>query len=142
MTTVPELDQFPSRISEKLSYRDTDPLGHVNHVVFVSMLETGRIAVFFENDKSLLSKGCGLVVVSLSVNFLAEARWPGQVEIGTRITKIGRSSVTVEQGIFQNGRCCTTGITVIAQMNMTTRRSQALEESTVDYLESLMANSN
>lgn len=136
-----ELEQFPSRTYEKLRYRDTDHNGHVNNAVFATMLETGRVEIFFADGakgNGLPSEGCTLVVVSLSINFLAEVLWPGDVEIGTRILKIGRSSVTIENGIFQNGRCCATGITVVAQMNLTTKRSQALDEISVEYLKGFM----
>jgi len=129
-----ELDQFPSRARVELQQRDTDHLGHVNHAVFISLLETGRIEIFIKKAVSLPSEGCGLVLVSININFLAEVFWPGSVEIGTRLAKIGRSSITVEQAIFQNGRCCATGITVTAQMNTTTRRAQALDEIAVEHL--------
>ena len=145
MAAVFELEQFPSRTYEKLRYRDTDHNGHVNNAVFATMLETGRVEIFFEKeakDRGLPSEGCTLVVVSLSINFLAELLWPGNVEVGTRITKIGRSSVTVENGLFQNGRCCATGITVVAQMNLTTKRSQALDENSVEYLKGFMGSSD
>ena len=142
MDAALELDQFPSRTRVELHQRDTDHLGHVSHPVFVSLLETGRIEIFLGKDNGMPSEGCGLVLVSLSINFLAEVLWPGSVEIGTRITKIGRSSVTTEQAIFQNGRCCATGITVAAQMNMTTRRSQALDEIAVEHLKGFMVDSD
>lgn len=144
MAAVFELEQFPSRTYEKLRYRDTDHNGHVNNAVFSTMLEAGRVDIFFAEDakrKGLPSEGCTLVVVSLSINFLAELLWPGTVEIGTRITKIGRSSVTIENGLFQNARCCATGITVVAQVNLTTKRSQALDEISVEYLKGFMGNS-
>ena len=142
MASAFELDQDPSRTSVELQYRDTDHLGHVSHPVFVSLLETGRVEIFLEKAKGLPSEGCGLVLVSMSINFIAEVLWPGNVEIGTRIAKVGRSSATVEQAIFQNGRCCATGITVTAQMNMTTRRAQPLDEISVEYLKGFIVNSD
>jgi acyl-CoA thioester hydrolase len=136
-----ELDQFPSRTEVVLQERDTDHLGHVNHNVFVNLLETGRIEIFLAEGNGLPSAGCGLVLVSIHIDFLAEVFWPGTVEIGTRITRVGRSSVTTEQGIFQNGKCCATGVTVAAQMNMTSRRAEPMDEAAIAYLKRFVVES-
>ncbi len=33
--------------------------------------------------------------------FRREVHWPGEVHVGTRVKRIGRSSLTLEQGLFQ-----------------------------------------
>ena len=75
---------------------------------------------------------------ALNLDFLAEINWPGRVDIGTRLDAIGRSSLTVGQAVFQNGRCVAAGRTVIVQMNETTRRSRPLSAATVERLRALM----
>jgi hypothetical protein len=47
---------------------------------------------------------------------------------------IGRSSVTLEQGLFQNGRFAAMGETVIVLMDETTRRSRSLAPTAIDRL--------
>ncbi|MBN2045673.1 MAG: acyl-CoA thioesterase [Anaerolineales bacterium] len=138
METTPTLDQFPLKTYEKLRYADTDRQGHVNNAVFATMLETGRVEALYNPEKALASEGCSFVIVNLTLDFLAEISWPGRVEIGTRVAKIGRSSVTFEQGLFQEGRCVATGKTVIVQMNGETKKSQPLNEDAAAFLEGLM----
>ncbi|MGZ3238089.1 MAG: acyl-CoA thioesterase [Burkholderiaceae bacterium] len=139
MDTPPELDQFPLKTYEKLRYSDTDRQGHVNNAVFATMLETGRVELFYNRNKPLASTDCAFVVASITLNFLSEINWPGRVDIGTKVASVGRSSVTVEQALFQDGRCVATGQSVVVQMNETTRRSQPLDEAASTYLSSLMS---
>lgn len=137
--TAPDpLDAYPLRAFEKLRYADTDRQGHVNNAVFATMLETGRVELLYAPDEPLADAGCAFVVASLHLDFLGEITWPGRVEIGTRIARIGTSSFTVDQGLFQHERCVATAQTVIVQMNEETRRAQALHAKLVARLTGLM----
>jgi acyl-CoA thioester hydrolase len=138
MEAPPELAQFPLKTYEKLRYSDTDRQGHINNAVFATMLETGRVELFYDQKKPLASTNCAFVVASLTLNFRSEINWPGRVDIGTKVASVGRSSVTVEQALFQDGHSVATGQTVVVQMNETTRRSQPLDETAIAYLSSLM----
>ena len=72
--------------------------------------------------------------MKLNLDLLAEINWPGRVEIGTAVTKIGNSSVNFYQGLFQNGRCVATAETVIVQMNEQTRKSHPLTDKAKAFL--------
>ena len=72
-----------------------------------------------------------------SEEVFAELTWPGRVDIGTAVADMGRSSFTLEQGLFQNGQCVATAQTTIVQMNESTRRSHPLSAATVQRLSSL-----
>ena len=132
-----DLDQYPVKTYEKLRYADTDRQGHVNNAVFSTMLETGRVEILYDPKEPLASTGCAFVIVNQSLNFQAEMTWPGRVDIGTRVLKIGRSSITLEQALFQGGRRSATAKTVIVQMNETTRRSEPLNRAASDRLRNL-----
>jgi acyl-CoA thioester hydrolase len=123
---------------EKLRYADTDRQGHVNNAVFATMLETGRVELLYDPDAPLHSEGCAFVIASLHLDFLTEITWPGNVDIGSRVATVGRSSVTIEQGLFQDGLCAATAYTVVVQVNERTRRSQPLSDSTVQRFSELM----
>jgi acyl-CoA thioester hydrolase len=41
----------------------------------------------------------------MTVSFLAESHWPGQVELGTGVVRIGSSSITVGAAAFKDGVC-------------------------------------
>lgn len=138
MSTTPSLADYPLQTYEKLRYADTDRQGHVNNATFSTMLETGRVELLYAPDEPLHEIGCAFVIASLHLDFRGEIVWPGQVDIGTRVAAIGKSSLTLEQGLFQEGRCVATAQTVIVQMNETSRRSQPLNEAAVRQLTKLM----
>ena len=132
-----KLDQFPVKTYEKLRYGDTDRQGHVNNAVFATMLETGRVEILYDPDAPLASPNCTFVIVNLNLDFLSEINWPGRVDIGTRVAKVGRSSITFEQALFQNGRITATAKTVVVQMNETTRQSDPLNDAAIERLDHL-----
>jgi acyl-CoA thioester hydrolase len=61
-------------------------------------------------------------------------RWPGEVAIGTAVTRLGRSSMTLGQGIFVDGACVATAHTVIVLMNEETRKSRPFPDETREAL--------
>jgi len=120
------LDKFPLKTFDKLRYADTDRQGHVNNAAFATFLETGRVEVLYNPEFDLLAEGASFVIASLKLDFLNEIRWPGQVEIGTGLSKIGNSSIKMYQQLFQNGQCVATAETVIVQVDNHTGRSAPL----------------
>ena len=135
---IHSLSDYPLRSFEKLRYADTDRQGHVNNAVFSTMLETGRAEFLLAPEQPFHEAGCAFVIARLQVDYLGEITWPGRVEIGTRIQSIGKSSMTLDQGLFQDGRPVAIAQTVIVQMNENTRRSQALSEDAVQRLKKLI----
>ncbi len=139
MTDDIRLDDFPLRTSDKLRYADTDRQGHVNNAVFATFMETGRVAFLHDPQAPLAEPGSAFVIARLTIDFRAEIVWPGEVEIGTRVAAVGRSSLTLEQGVFQNGRCAARAESVIVLMDEATRRSRPLSPAARDRLTLLMA---
>lgn len=129
MTDHPALDDFPARSHDKLRYGDTDRQGHVNNSVFATLLETGRVEVLRDPTAQLTEDGREWVIARLTLDFLGEIHWPGQVDVGTRVQRIGRTSVGMEQALFQDGRIVARAETVIVQMDDQTRRPAPLSQT-------------
>jgi acyl-CoA thioester hydrolase len=123
-----QLNDFPQITFDKLRYGDTDRQGHINNAVFATFLETGRVDLLYHADYPLISEGRSFVIVSLKLDFLQEINWPGQVDIGTGILKIGNSSITFFQKLFQKGVCVANAETVIVQVDNSTKRSAPLTD--------------
>jgi len=130
----PSLDDFPFRTFDKLRYADTDRQGHVNNAAFSTFLETGRVEFLYHPDRPLAADGASFVIARLTLEFAAEIRWPGQVDIGTAVTRVGNSSLGLYQGLFQNGRCVALADTVIVQMDEQSRASSALSATAREFL--------
>jgi acyl-CoA thioester hydrolase len=105
MADQPKLEDFPLRSFDKLRYGDTDRQGHVNNAVFGTFLETGRCELLeLGFGDSWREADSSIVIARLELDFLAEVLWPGRVEIGTAVIKLGNSSIRLEQALFQGER--------------------------------------
>lgn len=122
------LKEFPLISTDKLRYGDTDRQGHVNNAVFMTFLETGRVEVLHRPSSPIYDDNAEFVLVNVNLNLQGEIRWPGEVQIGTAVSKIGNTSITLYQQVFQNEICVASAESVVVQMNTTTRKSQALSE--------------
>lgn len=104
---------------DTVRFSDIDRYGHINNVAVATYCETGRVE-FAEKlwPGSTAGEGAGWVIVKLTVTFLAQAHYPGQVEIGTRVEKVGRTSCVLGQGLFKNGTCFATAEAVLVWLDL------------------------
>jgi YbgC/YbaW family acyl-CoA thioester hydrolase len=137
MTPQARLEDFPLRSFDKLRYGDTDRQGHVNNAVFATLLETGRVEMAYHGEATLMDEGCAFVIARLELDYIGEIFWPGRVEIGTRVKSIGRSSMRLEQALFQGDRMVAWAESVIVQVSQTTRKPQPLSEGATERLKRL-----
>lgn len=122
------LEDFAGQAYDKLRYGDTDRQGHVNNAVFATFMETGRVELIYNPQDPLLDEGFSFVLAKLDIDYIAEVLWPGTVEIGTRVVRVGRSSVTMHQAVFQGGKLCASAETVVVHFDQTTRKSHAFSQ--------------
>jgi acyl-CoA thioester hydrolase len=122
---------------DKLRYADTDRQGHVNNAKFATFLETGRVSFLYDPTAPLAPPGCEFVIARLAIDFRAELRWPGMVDIGSVILAIGRSSLTIGQGLFVGERCAASAETVVVLTDTMTRRSTPMPDALRARLASL-----
>jgi len=134
-TKTMKLSDFPLQTYDKIRYADTDRQGHVNNAVFSQCFETGRVELLYDPARPLHDVGCTFVIASSKVEYLKEIVWPGTVEIGTAVTRIGTSSITLSQALFQNGLMVATGETIIVQVDPGTARSHPLSAVSRDVFE-------
>jgi len=128
MPTTLRLEDYPLRSHDKLRYGDTDRQGHVNNAVFSTFLETGRVEMIYDGKTSLADQGCSFVIARLELDFITELLWPGRIDIGSGVIAVGRSSLRLEQALFQGERLVAVGQTVMVQVSDATRRSQPFSE--------------
>jgi acyl-CoA thioester hydrolase len=104
---------------DTVRFSDVDRYRHINNVAIVTYCETGRVE-FAEKlwPGSTAGEGAGWVIVKLAVTFLAQAHYPGIVEIGTRVERLGRTSCTLVQGLFKDGVCFATSEAVLVWIDL------------------------
>ena len=132
------LEAYPSRTSADIRYSDLDRQGHVNNAVFATFSEVGRVAFMYDPTRPLASEGRSFVIARLQIDFRAELFWPGHVDIGTGVLRVGRSSFTLAQGIFSKGQLAATTEATIVMVDKETRRSTPVPPATVEILQGMM----
>jgi acyl-CoA thioester hydrolase len=132
-----KLNDYPTQTIDTLRYCDTDRQGHVNNAVFSELCECGRVDFLYPETQPLAPTGCSFVIAKLTINFLRELNWPGSATIGTGVAKVGRSSITLVQGIFKDDQCVATAESVIVLMDQSTRKSATLPDSIREALRTL-----
>jgi acyl-CoA thioester hydrolase len=135
MSTAPDIDQASDQaidLSDRQSYAhwtadvvrfaDLDPLAHVNNVAFSTYFESGRVRFFRDADSAVNSPDYAWMAVRLCIDFKAQIGYPGTVDIGTRILRIGRSSITLGAGLFANDGCVANAECVMVLVDAQTNR--------------------
>jgi acyl-CoA thioester hydrolase len=120
MTATPDLTD-PSLYShwadDVVRFCDTDQAGHVNNVAIAAYVETGRL--MFDREvieaaaAGLEGEGSHAILANLTLNYLAESFWPGKVKVGSRLIRIGNSSLTTAHGVFRENGCIATATCVL-----------------------------
>lgn len=95
--TPAELSVFPVVISLPVQWGDQDLFGHVNNTVYFRWFESARIAYL---DRARLSdlmsrERIGPILAAIGCNYRRQLTFPDTVDVGSRITRIGRTSLTM-----------------------------------------------
>ena len=84
---------------------DMDAFGHVNNARFIRWFESARIAHFQRvGIKTAQAVGVGPILAHVSCDYLAPVDFPGEVLVGVRATRIGKTSLTHEYVVTLSGR--------------------------------------
>lgn len=132
-------DAFAVWTTDTVRYGDLDPNLHVNNGAINQFFEDGRVS--FRQQRLSSTDGdklTGFAVVKFSVSYRAPAHYPGEVEIGTIVSRVGGSSYGLGQGVFQNGVCVATAEVVTVHFDPQTSSSKPLPDDIRAALESAM----
>jgi acyl-CoA thioester hydrolase len=128
---TPCLDDFPYRLSDNVRFADLDPNQHVNNAVYATYFETGRVSLVKDPTHRLLPAGLNWVLVRLDIHFRAELHWPGTIELGLGVARLGRTSVHFDQVVFSNGRCMASARSITVMVDAVSRKPTPLPEETI-----------
>jgi acyl-CoA thioester hydrolase len=132
-------NSFATWTNVSVRYGDLDPNNHVNNGAINQYFEDGRVGFRLQRLTEVAGDTLsGFAVVKFTANYLAPAHYPGDVEIGTVVTRIGGSSYELGQGVFQNGKCVATAEIVTVQFDAKTSKSVPLSAPFRNLLEAAM----
>lgn len=106
-----------------IRFSDQDSLGHVNNVAVAAFVEAGRtrlIHQFLLRDKY---PHINYALVHVEIDYKGEFYYPGMVDVGGRIQRIGTKSFTTAYGLFLEDRCVATAGSVNCFFDLEKRES-------------------
>ena len=131
-------ETYSSWISVSSRYSDLDPNEHVNNGAINSFFEEGRVNLRAERmavlDKNILS---GFALVRFTVEYLREIKYPGLIEVGTMVKKVGNTSYTLGQALFRGTDCFSVAEAVTVFLNPNSKRPEPIDEHLREILKSL-----
>jgi acyl-CoA thioester hydrolase len=130
---------FPFWSRDRIRFADLDLNGHVNNISFAVYIETGRVH-FRESltERSKPGHKIDFVVLKVTITYLRQGYYPGKVDIGTRVLKLGKSSCTLGHGIFCDGVCIGTGETIWVYTDTEKGKSQPMPDNMRELLSPYM----
>lgn len=81
-------------------FRDCDAMGHVNNAVYFTFLEQCRIHWY---QHMVMPAGVSTMVVHAECDYRAPLFMQDEIEIRARLTKVGRTSMTMDYDIVRVG---------------------------------------
>lgn len=104
-----DIANYPLRYTSRVLFADMDGFRHLNNVAIARLFEEGRAAGIIEafGLDSLLNppEGRMMLLASNVIDYIAQAYYPGDVEVGSSILHVGSSSFLLAQAAFQNDKC-------------------------------------
>jgi acyl-CoA thioester hydrolase len=131
---APRPADYPFRVSEVVRFGDLDSQGHVNQAVYSTYFESGRVAMFRDKDLGIGVADIGFVVARIEIDYLHELHWPNDIEVGTGVAEIGRSSFTMAQAIFRGETCIAFARVTLVCIDLMTRKPVPLAPESVARL--------
>ena len=126
------LKDFPVVVPFTLHWGEMDAFGHVNNARTFTWFETSRIAYFarvgFTNPSGAgedrTPGGIGPILAATNAEYLRPLVFPARLLAGTRVTRIGTSSVTIEHAVAgeDDGLLYTRGGCIIVTLNYGTHQ--------------------
>ncbi len=134
---------FPVETTVVVQWGDQDAFGHVNNTVFLRWFETGRIAYFSRilMPHEAAGAGRGVILAATTCNFRREVTFPDEVVIASRVTRIGRSSLTLDHRVVsrRHGAVAADGTSTVVHFDYQSRRSLPIPDELRRAIEAVEA---
>jgi acyl-CoA thioester hydrolase len=108
-----------------IRFSDQDSLGHVNNVAVAAFVEAGRTGLIHPLLMRDKYPNLNFALVNVEIDYLVEFHYPGTIDIGGRLERIGSKSFSSKYGLFMENRCVATAGSVNVFFDLEKRKSVA-----------------
>ncbi|WP_299872941.1 thioesterase family protein [uncultured Cocleimonas sp.] len=97
-----ERADFVHFMNVQVRWGDADALGHINNTLYGRYYESSRLDYFeklmgMHFTRELTS---GVILADMKIAYLKQLHYPTEIEIGSRISRMGNSSLDFEAAVF------------------------------------------
>jgi acyl-CoA thioester hydrolase len=89
---------------EQVRFRDLDPMGHVNNAVFLTYIESARVAFLRQLGAAPTLEDMTIIVARIEIDFRAPVRLGDEVEITARVSRFGDKSFDLDHELLVDGK--------------------------------------
>lgn len=120
--------QFTTAYQVRIS--DINYGNHVANSAVLNFFQDARIRYLKQlgNFSEFDIGGCGIILPEANVKYRAEMFLADELEIGVRVTEMGRSSVTMSYRIERDGELTAEGTTALIAFDYTARKARRLPQ--------------
>jgi acyl-CoA thioester hydrolase len=128
----------PARFSHPIEvrFRDLDALGHVNNAVYLTYLESARIAYWLHVTRRSGLDALDMILARVEIDYRSPLSYGEAVDVSVRCASMRRSSFVLEFTATERagGRLVAEARKVLVHYDYTASRSLALPEGLRDLL--------
>ncbi|HVB38024.1 MAG TPA: thioesterase family protein [Vicinamibacterales bacterium] len=95
------MENAPFSHQVEVRFRDCDPMGHVNHAVYLTYLEQARFAYWRQLTRSRPGPGAGIIIARAECDFRASILMGETIDVRLWVSAIGRSSFTLDYEVLR-----------------------------------------
>jgi acyl-CoA thioester hydrolase len=89
---------------ERVRFRDLDALGHVNNAVFLTYIESARVAFLVDLGAATSLEDMSIIVARIEIDFRAPVGFGEEVEIAVRASRFGGKSFDLDYELRVAGK--------------------------------------
>src|SRR5436190_8174992 len=95
-------EHFRVLLDWPVQWGDQDLFGHVNNTVYFRWFETARVDYLNRIGLARLhgNEAQGPILAHIACNYRRQLQFPDTVRIGTRVSRVGRTSMTIEHALW------------------------------------------
>jgi acyl-CoA thioester hydrolase len=113
---------------ERVRFGDIDALGHVNNAVFLTYIESARVAFLFGTGAATSLEDMSIIVARIEIDFRAPVRFGSEVEIMVRATRFGDKSFDLEYVLRVDGEVVAEATSVLVAYDYAKRQTMPVPD--------------
>lgn len=132
MSATPSIENFVHHHHEPIRWGDMDAFQHVNNVQFFRYLESARVEYAMAVIRGeVKSEGENIILADIRCAFRRQLRWPGEIDVHTRTSRVGRTSFGLEQVVCNSasGEVVATADTVLVWFDFAAQKPAPVPDS-------------